>query len=24
VGIGVMVPNARDLTFNLSLAWRYN
>jgi hypothetical protein len=24
VGIGVGVPNARDLTFNLSLAWRYN
>jgi len=24
VGIGAQVPNARDLTFNLSLAWRYN
>jgi hypothetical protein len=24
VGIGAPVPNARDLTFNLSLAWRYN
>ncbi len=24
VGIGALVPNRRDLTFNMSLAWRYN